>query len=375
MTLVVERLAKRFGAVAALGGVSFEVAPGELLCLLGPSGCGKTTTLRCVAGLEAPEEGSIRLGDQLLADGARGVLVPPYRRRFGMVFQSYAVWPHLTVLDNVRYPLRFGPKLSRERMTARAREALALVRLGGFEDRYPHQLSGGQQQRVALARALAMEPAALLFDEPLSNLDAKLREEMRAELADLRSRLRVPALYVTHDQAEAMALATRIAVMHEGRIRQIGTPEAIYREPRDEFVATFLGSANLLPGVTETDAEAGRVRVRTAVGPLAARVSGAVGRGARVVVAIRPEQIAVHRQAPADGAGIAAEVVKASFLGAFTDLTLDAGGTSLAVQARGAVAARPGERVHLLPEPSACTVVRVESTGAAGEPAAHGASS
>ncbi|HEY8368112.1 MAG TPA: ABC transporter ATP-binding protein [Thermodesulfobacteriota bacterium] len=373
MTLVVERLAKRFGSVAALGGVSFEVAPGELLCLLGPSGCGKTTTLRCVAGLEAPEEGSIRLGDQLLADGSRGVLVPPYRRRFGMVFQSYAVWPHLTVLDNVRYPLRFGPKLSRDAMTARAREALALVRLAGFEDRYPHQLSGGQQQRVALARALAMEPAALLFDEPLSNLDAKLREEMRAELADLRSRLRVPALYVTHDQAEAMALATRIAVMHEGRIRQIGTPETIYREPADEFVATFLGSANLLPGVAETDAAAGRVQVRTAVGTLAARASGAVGRGARVVVAIRPEQIAVHRQAPADGAAIPAEVVKVSFLGAFTDLTLDAGGTTLAVQTRGAVAARPGERVYLLPEPSACTVVRVESNGAAGTPAASGA--
>ncbi len=369
MNLVVDRLAKRFGAVAALGGVSFEVAPGELLCLLGPSGCGKTTTLRCVAGLETPEEGTIRLGDQVLAEGARGVLVPPYRRRFGMVFQSYAVWPHLTVLENVRYPLRFGRRLSRDAMTARAREALGLVRLTGFEARYPHQLSGGQQQRVALARALAMEPAALLFDEPLSNLDAKLREEMRVELADLRTRLKVPALYVTHDQAEAMALATRIAVMHEGRIRQIGTPEAIYREPADEFVATFIGSANLLPGVAETGADAGRVLVRTAVGSLAARTPSPVVRDTRVVVAIRPEQIGVHREAPAGDTAIAAEVVKVSFLGAFTDLVLTAAGTSLAVQARGAVAARAGERVFLVPEPSACTVVRVEANGA-GEPAA-----
>ncbi len=245
-----------------------------------------------------------------------------------------------------------------------------MVRLADHEGRYPHQLSGGQQQRVALARALAMEPAALLFDEPLSNLDAKLREEMRGEIADLRARLEVPALYVTHDQAEAMALATRIAVMHEGRIRQIGTPEAIYRDPADEFVARFLGSANLLPGVAEASAGAGIVRVRTAVGLLSARATSAVGPGARVVVAIRPEQIAVHVHPPAGGTAIRAEVVKAVFLGAFTDLSVSAAGVTLALQVRGALAVRPGQTVHVAPEPSACTIVRVESSGAAGEPAA-----
>lgn len=358
MTLVVAGLVKRFGDVAAVDAVSFSIEPGELLCLLGPSGCGKTTTLRCVAGLETPDAGCIRLGARVLADGARGIVVPAHRRRFGMVFQSYAVWPHLTVFENVRYPLRFGRRLPRDEMAGRTREALTLVRLEAYADRFPHQLSGGQQQRVALARALVMEPAALLFDEPLSNLDAKLREEMRSELADVLGRLRVPALYVTHDQTEAMALATRIAVMHQGRIRQEGAPEAMYREPRDEFVATFLGATNLLPGEVEGREGAERLRVRTAAGSLVASSRARHRPGDRVLVGIRPEHLVLHpRVPPADG-GIVGELVKTSFLGPITECTVDAGGIRLQVQVRGVPAAGRGQQVYLTVEPGRCLLLR-----------------
>lgn len=358
MALVVEGLVKRFGEVVAVNGVSFTIEPGELLCLLGPSGCGKTTTLRCVAGLERPDAGVIRLGGQILADGRQGILVPPHRRRFGMVFQSYAVWPHLTVFENVRYPLRFGPRLVREQMAKRTRDTLKLVRLEEQAERFPHQLSGGQQQRVALARALVMQPAMLLFDEPLSNLDAKLREEMRSELAEVQGRLRVPALYVTHDQAEAMALATRIAVMHEGRIRQQGTPGAIYREPADEFVATFLGSTNLLPGVVEAREGTSDVRVRTGAGLVVARAADPPASGTRVIVGIRPEHLVVHPEAPPGDEGMAGELVRATFLGPFTHCTVAMGETTLQVQVPGALTAQRGQRVYLTVEPYLCTLLR-----------------
>ena len=357
MTLVVEGLVKRFGDVAAVDGVSFSIEPGELLCLLGPSGCGKTTTLRCVAGLERPDAGVIRLGGQILADGRQGILVPPHRRRFGMVFQSYAVWPHLTVFENVRYPLRFGPRLTRAEMARRTQDVLRLVRLEAHAERFPHQLSGGQQQRVALARALVMQPAVLLFDEPLSNLDAKLREQMRSELAEVQGRLGVPALYVTHDQAEAMALATRIAVMHEGRIRQQGTPGAIYREPADEFVATFLGSTNLVPGVVEARHGTAEVRVRTGAGALTVRAADAPAAGSRVIVGIRPEHLVVHLEAPSGGAVMAGELVKATFLGSFTDCSVAMGEMALQVQVPGALAARRGQRVYLTVQPDLCTLL------------------
>ena len=361
MGLVVEGLVKRFGDVRAVDGVSFSVEPGELLCLLGPSGCGKTTTLRCVAGLEAPDAGIIRLDGQVLADGSRGVLVPPHRRRFGMVFQSYAVWPHLTVFENVRYPLRFGGRLTREEMNRRTRAALASVRLDEHAERFPHQLSGGQQQRVALARALVMEPAALLFDEPLSNLDAKLREEMRSELAEVQGRLKVPALYVTHDQTEAMALATRIAVMDRGRVRQLGTPAEIYREPADEFVATFLGSTNLLPGRIEAHDGATGAHVRTAAGMLQVVSAGLQTAGDHVVVGIRPEHLVLHLGRPRGDMVLAGELLKATFLGPFTDCTVASGEATLQVQVPGALAARRGDQVYLTVEPGHCALLRTQA--------------
>ncbi len=243
----VEELVVRYGETVAVNGVSFTVRRGEHLTLLGPSGCGKTTTLRAIAGLEPPEQGSIRVDGKLVYSEAKGVDVPAEKRGISMVFQSYAIWPHMSVFDNVAYGLRV-----RRRDAATVAEkvewALDLVHMRGFGLRSAAKLSGGQQQRVALARAIAFSPTVLLFDEPLSNLDAKLRAEMRVELRELQQQLGVSSVYVTHDQEEALAISDRVVVMNEGRIVQIGTPEEIYNRPRSRFVADFVGSANLIEG-------------------------------------------------------------------------------------------------------------------------------
>ncbi len=233
-------IAKRFGAVHALDGVSLDIADGELVALLGPSGCGKTTLLRVLAGLESPDAGAIAIG------GADVTQVAPEQRRVGMMFQSYALFPHMSVAQNLAFPLRMR-RVSASAHDARVEQALALVRLEGFGARYPHQLSGGQQQRVALARALIDAPQVLLLDEPLSNLDAKLREQMQVELIELRAKVRLTTVLVTHDQHEAMSLADRIALMREGRIEQLGTPQALYEAPATPFAADFIGAANLIP--------------------------------------------------------------------------------------------------------------------------------
>ncbi len=248
MSLELEDLEKRYGTTAVVRGVSLRVRAGELVSLLGPSGCGKTTTLRAVAGLERPDAGRISI-DGRVVDGP-GVHVPPEARKLGMVFQSYAVWPHKRVRENVAYPLQRqgvrGAELSR-----RVDEALGWVRLSAFAERLPHALSGGQRQRVALARALVSRPRVLLLDEPLSNLDAALKEELRAELAALRNRLEMTLLYVTHDQAEALALSDRVAVMNHGVLEQVDTPERLYLDPATPFVAGFVGGANVLEGRVE----------------------------------------------------------------------------------------------------------------------------
>jgi iron(III) transport system ATP-binding protein len=239
-------LVKTFGAVVAVNDLSFEAKAGEFLTLLGPSGCGKTTTLRLVAGLERPDRGDIDLAGQPLSSAASGLFVPPERRGMGMVFQSYAIWPHMTVFENVAFPLQ---ELRRPRPEIRDRvmTILGTVGLGGLHDRPAPMLSGGQQQRVALARALVSNPKVLLLDEPLSNLDARLREEMRFELRDMQAKLGITSIFVTHDQAEAMTLSDRIVVMNAGRIEQEGTPEEVYQRPSTRFVMDFLGRANHLP--------------------------------------------------------------------------------------------------------------------------------
>src|SRR5690349_5350313 len=251
--LAARSIVKRFGRVTAVDGVSFEVKQGAVLTLLGPSGCGKTTTLRVVAGFERPDEGEVDIEGRTVVAPARGAFVPPEKRGLGMVFQSYAIWPHMTVFQNVAYGL-VARRVPAADIRRRVEQALAMVGLAGLGERPATRLSGGQQQRVALARSLVGEPRVLLLDEPLSNLDAKLRERMRVELKQLQKRLGVTTVYVTHDQTEALALSDRIIVMEAGRIVQQGDGREIYRHPRSRFVVDFVGHANLVDGtVTDYD--------------------------------------------------------------------------------------------------------------------------
>jgi iron(III) transport system ATP-binding protein len=259
-------LRKTFGALPAVDGVSFEVAAGSLVTLLGPSGCGKTTTLRLIAGLESPDAGEVYVGERLLTSPARGVLVPPDRRRMGMVFQSYAIWPHMSMFENIAFPLR-ARRVPRAEIRDKVMAMLESLGLDGLHDRPAPLLSGGQQQRVALGRALVADPDVLLLDEPFSNLDARLREDMRFELKDVQARLGVTTLFVTHDQAEAMILSDRVLVMNGGRIAQDGTPRQIYERPRTQFVMDFLG---------QVDHVGARV-ARAADGSPVARVDGLEG--------------------------------------------------------------------------------------------------
>src|SRR6185312_1340939 len=246
--------------------VSFEVPRGKMFALLGPSGCGKTTTLRSIAGLEKPDAGEISVDGKIVFSAERRIHVPPEKRDFGMVFQSYAIWPHMTVYQNAAFPLRVGRRrLPARQMAEAVARALHIVQLDGLEDRKATQLSGGQQQRLALARALVKQPPLLLLDEPLSNLDAKLRERMRFELKRLQRELRVTTVYVTHDQSEALALSHEIAVMNDGRLMQVGTPRAVYERPASRFVADFVGTSNFIDGrVLASDAQF--VRVETEFG-------------------------------------------------------------------------------------------------------------
>jgi ABC-type Fe3+/spermidine/putrescine transport system ATPase subunit len=243
----VRDLVVRYGDTTAVDGVNFAIAPGELVTLLGPSGCGKTTTLRSIAGLETPSGGSIRLNGQTVYSGTERRNVPSEKRGVSMVFQSYAIWPHMTVFDNVAYGLRVR-KVPQAEVASNVARVLDMVQMQRFADRPASKLSGGQMQRVAVARAIAFSPTVLLFDEPLSNLDAKLRAEMRVELRELQRRLDITSLYVTHDQEEALAISDRVIVMSGGKIEQIGSPEAIYNQPSSRFVADFVGSANMIEG-------------------------------------------------------------------------------------------------------------------------------
>ncbi|HUP27733.1 MAG TPA: ABC transporter ATP-binding protein, partial [Chloroflexia bacterium] len=246
--LGIEHLTKIFsGSVKAVDDVSLAIEPGELVSFLGPSGCGKTTTLNCVAGLEHPDEGVIRIGDFVMTDRSRNISLQPEERGLGMVFQSYALWPHMSVADNVGFGLRIA-KVRGDEARRRVDSILELVGLGSMGDRYPFQLSGGQQQRVALARAVVTEPRLLLLDEPLSNLDAKVREQARAWLREIQRRLGITTVYVTHDQAEALAMSDKIAVMHSGRVQQFATPQEIYDRPATRFVAEFIGATSFLEG-------------------------------------------------------------------------------------------------------------------------------
>lgn len=326
--LAVVGLTKVFGAVRAVDSFSLEVQDAEFLTLLGPSGCGKSTILNAIAGFEQPTGGTIRIGSQVVTDPATGVLVPPEGRGIGMVFQSYALWPHMTVVQNLSFPLKLRSINKRERAD-RVDEVLSLVELEGVADRYPFQLSGGQQQRVALARALIYRPRILLLDEPLSNLDAKLRDRARIWLRELQKRLGTTTVYVTHDQTEALAISDRIAVMDQGRLLQVGAPAEIYESPSNARVADFVGSANLLAAkVTGTDL--GRVTVEAA-GLRDLRIKGnGVAVGDRVTVAVHPERLGLVAE---PGENIyEVEVVSSAYLGASYICDLNLGGEQLRVQ-------------------------------------------
>lgn len=300
--LLIKNLCKHFGDVKAVDNVSFTVENGEFLTLLGPSGCGKSTTLFAVAGLDVPTSGKISVDDTVFYDSANNVMVEPESRNCGLVFQSYALWPHMTVGKNLAFPLEIR-KVSKNEQKRRINEALGLVEMQEYVDRYPHELSGGQQQRVALARTLVYEPRLMLLDEPLSNLDAKLRIRARHWLKELQSKLGFTTIYVTHDQVEALSLSDRIAVMQGGKIAQIGTPEEIYGNPANPFVADFIGASNFIDGVVSA-VQDGMVDVTVAGGATIKAVArGTQVKGQKVQVAIRPEHISVS----ADGK-VSAEV-------------------------------------------------------------------
>ncbi len=285
------------GGTQAVADVSLDIHPGEVFTLLGPSGCGKTTTLRMVAGLEAPDSdgGTINFGDRPIVDNSRRLYVPPEKRQVGMVFQSYAIWPHMTVEQNVAYPLRLR-KMSRAESRERIAAALELVGLEGMEKRPAPMLSGGQQQRVALARALVYEPEILLLDEPFSNLDAKLREQMRLEVKILQKKLEITVLFVTHDQVEALSLSDRIAVMDFGHVQQVGVPKELYESPANAFVRDFLGKTLLLSGVVQSSNSEGQVAVAVDGAPNCvlfgrSNLPEAIAPGVAVHIAVRPEDV------------------------------------------------------------------------------------
>jgi len=293
-TITIKNLTKRFGKVVALDNVSLVIEPETFVTLLGPSGCGKTTLLRCVAGLEDPDGGEIYIGDKLVFSYDKGITLPAGKRDMGLVFQNYALWPHMKVDKNITFALEIQ-KLSKEEMQKRVKDSLAEVKMEGYEDRYPREMSGGQQQRIALARMLAYRPKVFLMDEPLSNLDARLRMDMRAELKRLHHISGATTIYVTHDQVEALTMSTKIAVMKEGVLQQLDTPDVVYHYPANLFVADFIGNpkVNLLDGVVS-----GKNSVD--IGPFKITIDNINATG-KVVVSIRPEDIAISPQ-PVPGA-------------------------------------------------------------------------
>src|SRR5579862_173345 len=343
----------------AVRGVSLELQPGQFYTLLGPSGCGKTTILRCVAGLEHPDAGEILIGGEVVFSAERGVWVPPHQRNIGMVFQSYAIWPHMTVFENVAFPLRQKrPRLPRAEIRERVGKALQLVHLDGLESRPAPYLSGGQQQRLALARALVGEPRVLLLDEPLSNLDAKLREEMRFEIRQVVERLGVTTLFVTHEQIEALTMSDVMGVMNDGKIIQEGAPAAIYSRPSGAFVADFIGRSNFLEGLV--DSVGGPVAtVTTPIGTIQCRLDAETRAGEKVTLAIRPENVALLAATGANTANEFAGTVEAVvYVGNLLDCVVTVGGARVRLQLQPSASIARGEEVRLAFPVEHCLALR-----------------
>ena len=351
-------LTKRFTDAAAVDELDLEIADGEFVSLLGPSGCGKTTTLRLIAGFLQPEAGEIRVGGEVVSSPSH--LVPPERRNMSMIFQSYAVWPHMTVAQNVAYGLKFK-KLSRQEVDAKVAILLGVVRMAELKDRYPAELSGGQQQRVALARALVVEPQILLMDEPLINLDANLREEMRFEIRRLHEEFKITTIYVTHDQAEAMATSDRIAVLNRGRLVQVGGPQELFDRPRTKFVAEFVGKANILSGRFDGDA---RLEISDELKIRVAPTFQSPPRG-QVSVCLRPHNITLiageneARQFSEKGYNLFSGTIRRSiYFGDAVDYTVELPSrTALRVIAPPSQRFQPGQSIHAAAHPDHCVVV------------------
>jgi len=353
----IENLLKKFGKMVAVNRISLEVKKGEILTLLGPSGCGKTTTLRCIAGLEKPDEGDIIIdGQPMFSQG----FVPPSQRGIGMVFQNYAVWPHLRVFDNVAYGLKLQ-KLAKNVIKEKVTEALESVGLSGLGRRYPGQLSGGQQQRVALARALIRNPKVLLLDEPLSNLDAKLRERMRFEIKSLVRRMNITSVYVTHDQAEAMVISDRVAVMDVGNVVQIDSPEDIYKKPATRFVADFIGTTNFIAGeITRVLKDGELVNVHTEFGQMLCKVfdSAMATANQKVQASIRPEDIEVFTSPPQHKDNLfKGTIMYRAYLGNFLYLFVNIDHTMMRVQAPYDIKQKEGEELYLFLNPEKCIIL------------------
>ncbi len=343
--IVISHLTKNFGNVVAINDVSLTVEVGTFLTLLGPSGCGKTTLLRCVAGLEDPDGGEIFIGDKLVFSYPKGISIPPGKRELGLVFQNYALWPHMKVDKNITFALEIQ-KLGKEEMHQRMKEALAEVKMDGFEDRYPREMSGGQQQRIALARMLAYRPKVFLMDEPLSNLDARLRLDMRSELKRLHYSSGATTIYVTHDQVEALTMSSNIAVMKEGKLQQLDTPERIYRYPANLFVADFIGNpkVNLLEGILSAKNAVKLEDFTVSTNPLEQST------GDKVVIAIRPEDISISTKPTAEGVEFTAYSVLPA--GADTTIVAKRGNTELNVKEIGISKVRMDERIWLQFDPN-----------------------
>jgi iron(III) transport system ATP-binding protein len=365
-SLFTEYPGERGTVVRAAQDVSFEVPEGKLFTLLGPSGCGKTTTLRSIAGLERPTSGEIEVAGKVMYSSASRVFVAPNKRNFGMVFQSYAIWPHMNVFQNAAFPLQVR-KLRKKEIEERVMRVLQAVQLDHLVDREATKLSGGQQQRLALARALVMEPQLLLLDEPLSNLDAKLRDAMRSELKRLQRELGLTTVYVTHDQSEALALSHEIAVMNDGRVVQVGTPRQIYEQPCNQFVADFVGTTNFIGGtVTALDDGNGRCLVGSAMGPLRVQASQGVAKDGLVTISVRPEDVELSEPPPsaADGDNVCKAVVTAKdFLGEHLDFQVKVGEVVLMARAHPSLRTPVGDAIYLRMKAEKC--VAIPTPGAA----------
>jgi len=347
--------------VHAVRGIDLDIKQGQFFTLLGPSGCGKTTTLRSVAGLETPQQGEIFVGDVRVFSSTARKVVPPYERDIGMVFQSYAIWPHMNVFENVAFPLReMKRKLSQRELRAKVEQALALVHLDGLADRPAPFLSGGQQQRLALARALVKEPSVLLLDEPLSNLDAKLREETRFELRELVKRVGITTLYVTHDQLEALTMSDVVAVMNQGQIAQQGSPVEIYQSPQDRFVANFIGLTNFIEGRVKSSAskETSEGEVETASGNLRCVLSDGMKPGDAVIIVIRPEDIQVAGDFTPRRNLLKGKVDAVIFMGNSLECQVLVGAQRLRTKLHPSSAVQPGQIISLEFPPDRCRALR-----------------